>query len=66
MGRGKCKVEATILSPNEQNLAVVVEVRTLLGFKVNHGGFVFNIKDSVAVGKCVRGKRGVDGWIQIS
>ena len=64
IGRGKCKVEAAILSPDEQNLAVVVELRTMLGFKVNQVGFVFNIKDCAIVGRNVCGKRGLDGWAQ--
>jgi hypothetical protein len=65
MGGGKCKVEAAILSPDEKNLAVAVEVRTLLGFKVHNGGFVFSLKDGAVVGRSVRGKRGLDGWVQI-
>jgi superfamily II DNA or RNA helicase len=65
IGRGKCKVEAAILSPDQRNLAVALEVRSFLGFKVNHGGFVFNIKDEAVLGRSVLGKRGVDGWVQI-
>ncbi len=65
IGRGKCKVEAAILSPDQENLAVVVELRTMLGFKVNHVGFVFNLKDKMFFGKNVYGKRGTDGWTQI-
>jgi len=65
IGRGKCKVEAAILSPNQENLAVVVELRTMLGFKVNHVGFVLNMKDKTFVGRNVYGKRGTDGWAQI-
>ena len=66
LGGGKCRVEAAILSPDKQNLAVAVEIRTLLGFKVNHGGFVFNLKDQAVVGRSVRGKRGPNGWVQIN
>ncbi len=66
MAGGKCRVEAAILSPDGENLAVAMEVRTLLGFRVNHGGFVFNMKDKAVVGRSVRGKRGVDGWVQTS
>ena len=66
IGRGKCKVEAAILSPDQEKLAVVVELRTMLGFKVNQVGFVFNMKDKTFVGKNVYGKRGTDGWAQIN
>ena len=37
----------------------------MLGFKVNHVGFVFNLKDKMFFGKNVYGKRGTDGWTQI-
>ena len=64
IGRGKCKVEAAKLAPDKKNLAVVVELRTLLGFKVNHLGFIFNIEDKAMFGRHVLGKRALSGWVQ--
>jgi hypothetical protein len=62
IGRGKCKVEAAVLSPDSQRLAVSLEVKTLLGFKVHHGGIVYSIPDNAVLGRIVQGKRSPHGW----
>lgn len=61
----KCKVESTVLSPDHCHIAVCAEVRTLLGLKVNHCGFLYEIDREAIVGRIAIGKRKSDGWSQI-
>ena len=60
--RGRCRVEAAILSPDRQHLAVCAEVRTLLGIRVHQAGLVYSIGDRSIVGKVAQGQRGSVGW----
>ncbi|PIR05516.1 hypothetical protein COV56_02375 [Candidatus Kuenenbacteria bacterium CG11_big_fil_rev_8_21_14_0_20_37_9] len=60
----KCKVETAELSPNNENLAVALEVRTWIGLKVRHVGLIYSLKDNVNIGRVVIGKRGDKGWVQ--
>lgn len=61
---GKCKVEAAELSPDDKNLAVVLEVKTWIGLKTRHVGMIYSYRDNATVGRIVTGKRGDKGWIQ--
>jgi hypothetical protein len=62
---GRCRVEAALLSPDASHLAGCVQVRTLLGLKTNHAGFIYSLKDKSLVGKIPLGKRTDQGWAEI-
>ena len=62
LGRARCRVEAAVLSPDRQHLAVCAEVRTLLGFRVHQAGFVYAIGDRSIVGRVAQGRRASKEW----
>jgi WD40 repeat protein len=62
LGKGRCRVEAAILSPDGQHLAVCSEVRTLLGFRVHQAGLVYAIGEHSIVGRAALGRRTSEGW----
>lgn len=51
--KGKIRPEASITSPDQGKLAMRCEVRTLLGLRSKHVGFLFSLSDSNIVGKLV-------------
>jgi hypothetical protein len=57
---GKCKVEASELSPDNKTLAVSLEVRTWAGLKVRQAGFLYTNEN--ITGRGVLGKRDNNGW----
>lgn len=61
---GKCKVEVAELSPDGKNLAVVLEVKTWIGFKIRHAALIYSFQDNATIGRIVIGKRGNSGWVQ--
>lgn len=61
-GKGKWKIEAGIGSPSGEFLAVVAEVRTLLGFRSRHAGLLFSPQSMSIVGRIPMGKREQAGW----
>ncbi len=65
LGKGRCRVEAAVLSPDEQHLAVCVKVRTLLGFRVHHAGLVYSIGDQCVTGRVAQGRRISEGWSKL-
>jgi superfamily II DNA or RNA helicase len=62
LGKGRCRVEAAVVSPDKQHLAVCLEVRTLLGFRVHQAGLVYSIGDHSVVGRAAQGRRTSEGW----
>ena len=62
IGRGRCKTEAAILSPDKRHLAACLQVRTLLGFRVHWAGAIYSIPDRSIVGRISQGKRTPQGW----
>jgi superfamily II DNA or RNA helicase len=62
LGKGRCRVEAAVLSPDRQHLAVCSEVRMLLGLRVYQAGLVYAIADDAVVGRAARGRRAREGW----
>lgn len=59
LGVTKCKVVASESSPDSKTLAVSLEIRTWVGLKVRHAGFLFNngnIKGKIIIGKRVNNK----------
>jgi superfamily II DNA or RNA helicase len=61
---GKCKVEASEMSPDGKHLAVSVEVRKWAGLKVRQAGLVCNSLDGRIIGRAVIGKREGKDWIE--
>ncbi len=64
LGKGRCRVEAAVLSPSKRYLAVCSEVRTLLGLKARHIGIVYSIKDNSVAGRVTHGRRTTEGWLE--
>jgi superfamily II DNA or RNA helicase len=62
IGRGRCRVESAILSPDRQHLAICAEVRTLLGFRVRQAGLVYSIVEKSVIGRVTQGERTPEGW----
>lgn len=58
----KSRVEAAVRSPTGNLLAVRCEIRTMLGFKVNHAGALYALSDSALVGRLAIGKTTARGW----
>jgi hypothetical protein len=65
LGKGRCRVEAAILSPDKRHLAVSFEVRTLLGLRLQHAGSIFSIDDHSVVGRIALGRRTSEGWSEV-
>ena len=65
LGKGRCRVEAAVLSPDGQHLAVCAEVRTLLGFRVHQAGVVYAISDNSVVGRGAQGRRTSREWSEL-
>lgn len=66
MGGGRCHVEAAELSPDGHHLAATVEVRKLLGLRVQHAGLLYSVSDEVIVGRVAVGQRSGKGWSAVS
>jgi len=60
---GRSQIEAAVLSPNGDHLAVCLETKSWLGLKTRQAGFLYAIRDREAVGRIVLGKREEQGWI---
>ncbi|MEK7603719.1 MAG: SNF2-related protein [Patescibacteria group bacterium] len=64
LGNKNCRVKQTCLSQDGQHLAVTMEMRTFMGFKIRHLGLFYSVQDKAVVGRIARGKRETNGWIQ--
>jgi superfamily II DNA or RNA helicase len=62
LGGARCRVEAAILSPDRNSLAICAEVRTLLGLRTRQAGFVYSMADHSIVGRVAQGRRTAEGW----
>ena len=65
LGKGRCRIEAAVLSPDKRHLAVCSEVRTLLGFRVHQVGLVYAISDHSIIGRVAQGRRTSEGWSEM-
>lgn len=63
LGKKKCKVVNAISSHDKRNLAVLLEVRSLLGMKLRFAGLLYSIPDGTIIGRVSVGKRDAKGWI---
>jgi superfamily II DNA or RNA helicase len=59
---GRSQVEAAVLSPSGEHMAVCLETKNWLGLKTRQAGFLYAIRDHEAIGKIVTGKRGTGVW----
>jgi hypothetical protein len=59
---GRSHVEAAVLSPSGEHLAVCLETRNWLGLKTRQAGLLYAVRDHEAVGRIVTGKRGTEAW----
>ena len=59
---GRAQVEAAVLSPSTEHLAVCLETKNWLGLKTRQAGLLYAIDDHEAVGRIVTGKRGTEVW----
>lgn len=60
---GRSQIEAAVSSPNGDHLAVCLETKNWLGLKTRHAGLLYTIRDRVAVGRIVLGKREAEEWV---
>ncbi len=51
LGNKSIKIESSELSPNADQLAICVQVRTMLGLKIRHAGLIYSFKDKLIKGK---------------
>jgi superfamily II DNA or RNA helicase len=58
----RCRVEYALTSPDNRQLALCTEVRTLLGLRVQQAGLLYSINDGTIVGRLALGKRTPKGW----
>lgn len=61
---GRCKVNAAKLSPDKQQLAISLEIRTWAGLKVRQAGLLYSIPENSFVGHATIGKSGKNGWVE--
>jgi hypothetical protein len=54
---GRCRVEAVVLSPAKQHLAVRAEARSFLGVRVRQVGAVYAVGEKSVAGRIAPGKR---------
>ncbi|MHB8499821.1 MAG: hypothetical protein ACYDCG_04035 [Candidatus Acidiferrales bacterium] len=60
---GRSQIEAAVSSPDGDHLAVCLETKNWLGLKTRHAGLLHTIRDQVAAGRIVLGKREAEGWV---
>jgi hypothetical protein len=61
---GRCTVESAELSPDGAKLAVVIEVKRMLGFRVEQAGLILNLEQRHLAGRSVLGQRANKQWIE--
>jgi hypothetical protein len=59
---GHSQVEAAVLSPSAQHMAICLETKNWFGLKTRQAGLLYAISDHEAVGRIVTGKRGSEAW----
>ncbi len=62
VANAKSHVEAAILSPSAQYLAVCLQTKDWLGLRTRYTGLVYSIPEQEAIGRVVAGKRGAQEW----
>ena len=65
VGKGRCEVEAAVLSPTGTRLAASVAIHTLLGLRTRQAGVIYNLEETNLVGRVVQGQRKTNSWAQL-
>ena len=52
-----------MVSPSKQRIASCSEWKTLLGFRVQQVGAIYDLAGNALIGRLAEGKRGADGWV---
>lgn len=61
---GRCTVEGAELSPRGDKLAVVVQIKRMLGFKVEYAGVIFSLDRRMMLGRPIVGERSSNQWAE--
>jgi superfamily II DNA or RNA helicase len=61
---GRCAVEGAELSPHGDKLAVAVQIKRMLGFKVEYAGVIFSLDRRIGLGRPVVGERAGNQWAE--
>ncbi len=64
VGKGRCEVEAAVLSPTGSRLAASVMVHTLLGLRTRQAGVIYSLENTSLVGRVPQGQRKANAWVQ--
>lgn len=56
------QVQAALYSPTGRHLALCIEAKNWFGLKVRYAGLVYAVRERLAVGRIVLGKREPEGW----
>ncbi|MBF0148280.1 MAG: DEAD/DEAH box helicase family protein [Magnetococcales bacterium] len=62
LNRGKCRVEAAVLSPTGKHLALIAEVKTFMGLRKHQVGAVYEFATKTVVGRIAEGKLSWSNW----
>lgn len=60
----KCHIEAGQLSPDGRKLALVVEVKSMLGFRTQYAGMLYSLADNAILGRIAMVKRDGRGGLR--
>jgi hypothetical protein len=66
LDRSRCRIEAAVLSPDKNSLAISADVKTMFGLRAQKAGAVFLLSKRVIEGRAVKGKRDANSWYRIS
>ncbi|WP_315779078.1 DEAD/DEAH box helicase [Bradyrhizobium sp. SZCCHNPS1003] len=53
----KCQIEAALLSPDGEKLALTVEIRSLLGLRTQHAALLYSLKENAILSRIAIAKR---------
>jgi hypothetical protein len=59
---GRCEIDASMLAPDGQHLAVTADVRRLFGWRHQRAGLVYSLEQHAIVGRVALGKLKQSGW----
>lgn len=62
IGKGESRIQAAAFSPSKKVLAICVQVKTLLGFRVRHAGLLYALHEREIVGRLAMGRRDNGSW----
>jgi hypothetical protein len=60
----RLRIEAAQVSLDEHHLAVVAEMRTLLGWRSHQIGFLYSLDNDAILGRIAQGRRHGGSWVE--